>query len=217
MRDLPDLIWPELRSLISISQAGPDLNARYRVRSLLKVALTFRTAQLDDAATVARLHADSWRRHYRGAYSDAYLDGDLLTDREQVWSTRLAAAAGTVTVLAEDEAGAAGFLHLVLDEDERWGSLVDNLHVRHDRQRTGVGGALLRRAAGAVAERARARAMYLWVLEQNHNAQRFYAAMGGSSVEKALVTASGGVPGRLAGAPEKLRIVWAEAGVAGLL
>ena len=24
-----------------------------------------------------RLHADSWRRHYRGAFSDAFLDGDV--------------------------------------------------------------------------------------------------------------------------------------------
>jgi hypothetical protein len=27
------------------------------------------------------LHADSWRRHYRGAYADAFLDGDVLADR----------------------------------------------------------------------------------------------------------------------------------------
>ncbi|WP_194924525.1 GNAT family N-acetyltransferase [Catenulispora pinisilvae] len=181
------------------------------------MALTFRTALTEDASTVAQLHAASWRRHYRGAYSDAYLDGDVLTDREQVWSARLAAPAGTLTVLAEDEAGPAGFLHLVLDEDERWGSLVDNLHVRHGRQRTGVGGALVRRAAAAVAERARRQAMYLWVLEQNHDAQRFYAAMGGTNVEKALVEASGKAPGQLVGTPGKLRIAWAEAGIAGLL
>ena len=172
---------------------------------------TFRQAGIGDAEAVARLHADSWRRHYRGAYSDAYLDGDILGDRVRVWSARLADPAdGAVTVLVEDDAGLAGFMHLLLDDDSRWGSLVDNLHVRLDRQRTGVGSGLLCRAAAAVAERAKTRAMYLWVQEQNQNAQRFYAAMGGTCVEKALIASPGGVPGRLVGAPVKLRIAWTD-------
>ncbi|MEZ0112025.1 GNAT superfamily N-acetyltransferase [Catenulispora sp. EB89] len=171
---------------------------------------TFRNAGVEDAEAVAGLHADSWRRHYRGAYSDAYLDGDILSDRVRVWSSRLATPTGTVTVLAEDDAGLAGFMHLALHDDDRWGSLVDNLHVRLDRQRTGVGAALLRRAATAVVELAQTSAMYLWVQEQNRNAQRFYAAMGGTCVEKSPIAAPGGVPGRLVGAPVKLRIAWPD-------
>ncbi|MEY9856129.1 GNAT superfamily N-acetyltransferase [Catenulispora sp. GAS73] len=171
---------------------------------------TFRQAGVEDAEAVARLHADSWRRHYRGAYADAYLDGDILSDRVRVWSSRLAAPTGTVTVLAEDDAGPAGFMHLAVDDDSRWGSLVDNLHVRLDRQRAGVGTALLRRAVTAVVELAQTRAMYLWVQEQNQNAQRFYAAMGGTCVEKSPIESPGGVPGRLVGAPLKLRIAWPD-------
>jgi len=34
----------------------------------------FRTGGPDDAGAVALLHADSWRRNYRGVYADAYLD-----------------------------------------------------------------------------------------------------------------------------------------------
>jgi GNAT superfamily N-acetyltransferase len=177
----------------------------------------FRRAEITDGAAVARLHADSWRRHYRGAYSDAYLDSaDILTDRARVWSERLKDPARALTVLAEDEAGLAGFVHLVLDQDERWGSLLDNLHVRLDRQRTGVGGALLRRAAAGAAESAQTKAMYLWVQEQNQDAQRFYAAMGGTRVEKTLIPLPGGVPGRLVGAPSMLRIAWPEVGIPAL-
>ena len=40
--------------------------------------LRFRSAEAGDAAAVAGLHADSWRRHYRGAFSDAFLDGDVV-------------------------------------------------------------------------------------------------------------------------------------------
>ena len=31
-----------------------------------------------DIEAIAALHTDSWRRHYRGAYSDAFLDGDII-------------------------------------------------------------------------------------------------------------------------------------------
>ncbi len=55
--------------------------------------------------------------------------------------------------------------------------------------------------------------MYLWVLEQNTNAQGFYAAMGGARVEKSLVDPPGGVPDRLNGTPGKLRIAWADVAI----
>jgi GNAT superfamily N-acetyltransferase len=42
--------------------------------------MNFRLAGPPDADAIAALHADSWRRHYRGAYSDAFLDGDVGAD-----------------------------------------------------------------------------------------------------------------------------------------
>jgi ribosomal protein S18 acetylase RimI-like enzyme len=156
------------------------------------------------------LHADSWRRHYRGAYSDSFLDGDVLSDRRSVWSARLVAPAGTVTIVAEADGALAGFVHVRLDEDDRWGSLVDNLHVVNDRRRGGIGTRLLRRSAESVVAQAIGRGMYLWVLEQNSDAQRFYHANGGVSVEKSMVSAPGGDPTRLNGNPAKIRIAWAD-------
>jgi glutamate dehydrogenase/leucine dehydrogenase/GNAT superfamily N-acetyltransferase len=171
-----------------------------------------RAAGPGDAENMALLHADSWRRHYRGAYSDAFLDGDVVADRRSVWSSRLAAPSrGSATVVAEDDTGLAGFVHVVFDEDSRWGSLVDNLHVAQHRRRTGLGTALLSHAAQAVVERATGNALYLWVLEQNTAAQEFYRAMGGIRVEKASVSPPGGVPARLAGSPTKLRFTWPDA------
>jgi len=170
-----------------------------------------RAAGPDDAERVALLHADSWRLHYRGAYSDLFLDGDVVADRRSVWSSRLSAPAHSMTVLAEDDAGPAGFVHVVFDDDDRWGSLVDNLHVAHDRQRTGIGAALLARTARAVAERAAAPSVYLWVLEQNTGAQDFYRALGGACVEKTAVPPPGGVRDRLNGSPLKLRFAWPDA------
>ncbi|SHL94419.1 GNAT family N-acetyltransferase [Actinacidiphila paucisporea] len=170
----------------------------------------FRTAGPGDAEAVARLHADSWRRHYRGAYSDAYLDGDVLADRLAVWSGRLAAPAGARTLLAEDGTGVLGFVHVVPDEDPKWGSLVDNLHVTAARKRTGVGRALLARAAEEAVALAESPGLYLWVLEQNTAARAFYAAMGAEHVETALVGAPGGDPARLNGTPTKFRMAWPD-------
>lgn len=172
-----------------------------------------RTATPADAATVASLHAASWRRHYRGAYADAYLDGDVVSDRLAVWTQRLAME-GTLTLLAEHSAPSAteplGFLHIVFDDDPTWGSLIDNLHVTPDRQRSGVGRSLLTLAARAATRQATHAGLYLWVLEQNDAAQRFYRAMGGSIVGKGVVSDPGGVPGRLAGRPVKLRCAWPD-------
>jgi hypothetical protein len=39
--------------------------------------LRFRTARPEGAHAIARLHADSWQRHYRSAYSDEFLDSDV--------------------------------------------------------------------------------------------------------------------------------------------
>jgi GNAT superfamily N-acetyltransferase len=172
-----------------------------------------RVAGSDDAEIVAVLHADSWRRFYRGAYADSFLDGDVVADRRAVWSARLADPRGSRTLIAEDDTGPVGFAHVIFDADERWGSLVDNLHVTHSRRRGGIGTTLLTRTAAAAAEYATNPSMYLWVLEQNTAAQRFYGALGGSHVETADVPAPGGVPGRLNGSPRGLRISWPDAAV----
>ncbi|MEU4604894.1 GNAT family N-acetyltransferase [Kribbella sp. NPDC023972] len=173
--------------------------------------LRFRSAGAGDAEQVALLHADSWRRHYRGAYADSFLDGDIDTDRREVWSARLAAPTGTATILAEYDDQLVGFVHVRFDNDPRWGSLVDNLHVYSSQRRTGIGTQLLARAAQAVIDQATGDAMYLWVLEQNTNAQHFYRARGATCVETATVPPPGGDPTRLNGSPKCLRMTWPDA------
>ena len=175
--------------------------------------LRLRRGGAEDAEAVAALHADSWRRHYRGAYSDLFLDGDVHGDRLRTWTQRLAARDGsTVTILAEDADGALiGFAHVVFDDDPQWGSLLDNLHVTYQHKRGGIGRRLMAEAAREVVAHGPG-GFYLWVLEQNVQAQAFYDAMGGRRVERAFAAAPGGNPANLAGTPAKLRYVWAEPG-----
>jgi ribosomal protein S18 acetylase RimI-like enzyme len=172
--------------------------------------LQFRLAGPADAEAVAELHAESWRRHYRGAYSDAFLDGDVVADRLAVWTGRLREPdSRRLTILAED-GGLVGFANTVFDDDPTWGALLDNLHVDNRQNRRGTGSRLLALTAKAVIARPERTGLYLWVLEQNVDAQAFYEARGGRCVGRGLASPPGGIANRITGSPAKLRYAWPE-------
>jgi ribosomal protein S18 acetylase RimI-like enzyme len=176
--------------------------------------LRFRVAGFSDAERIAALHADSWRRHYRGAYSDAFLDGDVTADRLAVWADRLRTPDPAChTIVAESGGRPVGFAHTVFDDDPRWGALLDNLHVASEHKRLGIGSRLLALTAQAVTEREDRTGLHLWVLEQNADAQAFYRARGGRCVGRRQISPPGGLPGRLNGSPAALRYVWPDPAV----
>jgi GNAT superfamily N-acetyltransferase len=171
--------------------------------------LRFRLADVSDAAAIAALHADSWRRHYRGAYADAFLDGDVEKDRLAVWSERLGEPdRDTHTIVAEDGGRLIGFAHTVFEVDPRWGALLDNLHVVHGEKRRGIGSRLMALSARAAIKCGTG--LYLWVLEQNRDARAFYESRGGRCVERVPVPSPGGVASRLIGSPIGLRYAWPD-------
>lgn len=155
----------------------------------MQAEISFREASAQDIAAIAALHADSWRRHYRGAYRDAFLDGgEVVADRQAVWTERLTApGADQITVVADRAGEVVGFVHMILDADPHWGALLDNLHVTHRLKRRGIGRQLLAEAVHRLIGRCPADSrFYLWVLEQNAAAQAFYASLGGTTVETTL-------------------------------
>lgn len=168
--------------------------------------MKYREAAADDAAAIAELHAESWRRHYRGAFLDSFLDGDVVADRMAEWTDRLSRpAADRYTVVADLDGAVGGFAHTILDEDPTWGAFLDNLHVRPDMKRHGIGARLMAETARAVALRRPSSGLYLWVLEQNTAAQAFYGAQGGRCVEREL---TGPFPG--GGHAFSLRYAWPD-------
>jgi GNAT superfamily N-acetyltransferase len=172
--------------------------------------LQFRRAGPEDAEAIASLHADSWRRHYRGAYADSFLDRDVLDDRLAIWTERLREPdPRRCTIVAVDDR-VVGFAHTVFDEHSTWGALLDNLHVASGRTRSGIGSRLLALTAEALLQRPRETGMYVWVLAQNLDAQAFYEARGATYAGREPATPPGGVASRLSGSPAKLRYVWPE-------
>jgi GNAT superfamily N-acetyltransferase len=168
--------------------------------------MDYRPATAADAPAVAALHADSWRRHYRGSYPDDYLDGDVDADRLAEWTTRLSSPApeARTTVAVDGDGAVVGLVHTILHEDAEWGALLDNLHVRADLKRQGIGARLMQCSAAAVLADEPVTGLYLWVLEPNLAARAFYTARGGVLRDREPFHTPGG--GRAMG----LRVVWPD-------
>ena len=116
--------------------------------------LRFRAACPGDAHAITALHAGSWQRHYRGAFSDAFLDSDITGYLLPLWTERLARPDPRArTILAEIDGAVAGLAHTLLGEHPAWGAFLDNLHVAHGLKRQGIGTRLLALTGQEVADR----------------------------------------------------------------
>jgi ribosomal protein S18 acetylase RimI-like enzyme len=195
---------PQLRR--SELEVRPKIAWRGAARCASMGDMDYREAGPHDIDAIANLHADSWRRHYRGAYSDAYLDGDVVPDRLAVWTERLAQPdPATFTVVAERDGMLAGFAHTIFGADAARGALLDNLHVAADLKGQRVGTRLLAATAQAVIDRAPSAGLFLYVLENNRAAQAFYDARGGTCVGRERFEPPGG------GSTVGLMYVWPDA------
>jgi hypothetical protein len=84
--------------------------------------LRIRAAGPEDAHAVAALHASSWQRHYRGAFSDAFLDDDVAGYLLPLWTERLTSPDPRArTILAEIDGSIAGLAHTILGDHPVWG------------------------------------------------------------------------------------------------
>ena len=164
----------------------------------------YRLARTADVAAIAALHADSWRSAYRGMLPDAFLDHDVFADRAAVWRERFDDADTqpvTLTIVAELDGDMVGFSHSIADEDGEWGTLLDNLHVREATKRLGIATRLMAETAAWLEERSPTSGLYLWVLEANEPARKFYDALEGR-------VAGSGVSHEGGGSAPSLRYWW---------
>jgi GNAT superfamily N-acetyltransferase len=130
---------------------------------------------------MGQLHANNWRRSYRGILRDDYLDGPLVQDRQALWKCRLSSQNfENRSVWVLEEAGELeAFVCVLLDANRDWGALLESLHVSTAWQRRGLGTRLVAMAQEWVRSMRPCSGLYLWVGEENTAARRFYEHLDG--------------------------------------
>jgi GNAT superfamily N-acetyltransferase len=155
--------------------------------------MNLRLALPSDCESIAALHAASWRHAYRGALSDKYLSGDIMSDRLALWDSRLhRPTESQYVVVACEDSELLGFACANADDDPTWGSLLDNIHVAQAAHRRGIGRQLFNAVVLHCSTISPDAGLYLWVLQNNTNAQNFYYSHGAKNVGTDVWDAPGG-------------------------
>ena len=167
--------------------------------------LRLRTARVDDAEQIAALHTASWRNAYAGALSAAYLASEIVAERRALWLSRFGCAPpGQFVVVAEVANEIVGFVCAYAAADAQWGTLLDNIHVAPGLQGRKIGTRLLGATAQWCASTTAVSGLFLWVLQHNPHAHRFYEALGALRAGADTWTPPGG------GALARYRYAWSD-------
>lgn len=143
--------------------------------------IQYRVASEKDLVAIAQLHAQSWKENYRGSFTDTYLDGPVAEERLEVWQKRFAKPDPDMhIILAEKADQLCGFVCLFTNNDLRWGSLIDNLHVANTMKGQGIGKQLMEQAFQYIKANAKNPRTFLYVLIKNKTAISFYKKLGGA-------------------------------------
>ena len=110
-------------------------------------------------------------------------------------------------IVAEQEAGIVGFACAYGNEDELWGTMLDNLHVLPAHQGHGIGGKLMSQIASWCSGTFPRKGLFLWAFEQNLPARNFYERLGGIVAGETIWIAPDGT------AVKELRYTWKDAGL----
>lgn len=155
--------------------------------------MRLREATLVDAHSIAEIHTISWRNTYKNALKASYLSDVVPQERIEVWEGRLGKSKpNQYVVVAENEGEIVGFACAYSGENTKWGSYLDNLHVRKEYQSKGIGKTLLLDVANWCYQQEPNRGMCLLVNQDNLNAQGFYTSLGACNAEESVWNAPDG-------------------------
>ncbi len=149
-----------------------------------------RRAAAADAPSIAQVHVESWKTTYRGILPDEYLDQLSVEQREQFWTSTLAASdSNSTTIVAIDEASSrvVGF---ACAGKERTGELgcdeeLYAIYLLREAQRQKLGTLLLKELAAIGFS-----VVAVWVLNANP-ARKFYEATGGRVLKEQSIELAG--------------------------
>ena len=163
-----------------------------------------RPVGIDDAASLARVRLETWRTSYSGLIPDAAIAAMDMAKETSRWAERLRAPQlNSYLFVAEikpdmgvdgSEIGrvAAGFCGggPERDDDPDYSGELYAIYVLQVYQGLGMGRALVQRAVDWLRQNGH-NSMLIWVLRDNHNARRFYEALGGKAVRERSITIGG--------------------------
>lgn len=140
--------------------------------------LSLRRATVDDAEAIADVHVHSWRSGYHGLLPQTFLDGLSVEQRARRWHEIIGAEdSSTVQIVAERDGAIVGFTAFGASREDAADGELWALYVHPDAWSAGVGSALLTGAEQCLADDG-FRDVYLWVLDGNDRADRFYRRHG---------------------------------------
>ena len=140
--------------------------------------VTIRQAEIEDAESIGSVHVLSWKTTYAGIVPDPYLASLNSESRTQSWTEHIGAGAATILIV-EDEMGVFGFAcgGKLRDPIEEFDAELYAIYLLKERQKEGVGKALMRQLAGILSDTG-FRSLIVWVLAKNP-AVEFYRHLGG--------------------------------------
>jgi GNAT superfamily N-acetyltransferase len=153
-----------------------------------------RAARLQDAASIARVHVDSWRSTYPGIVPDKVLTHLSYSDRETRWHNILVEHTQSVYVAEDDQGQVVGFAAggpCRVDVAGYDGELYA-IYLYDTAQGRGLGRQLMRQVAHQLAASG-CTALLVWVLADNP-ARGFYEALGGVYITEKQVDIGGDQP-----------------------
>jgi GNAT superfamily N-acetyltransferase len=156
------------------------------------VRFAIREATLGDAEGIARAHTASWRTSYRGLLPDAVLARIDVDQRAASWRKTLQDPS-VLKLVAYDtthhdivglcDAGRSRNAAAHTGE-------VYRMYLEHHARRHGLGREMFERVTAWLRSRELG-SLVIWVLDTNHHARRFYAAMGGRPGARVASSVSG--------------------------
>ena len=140
-----------------------------------------RRAEDKDFSVIATIQAESWRDAYSDILPEDYVTYRLDDDLRRHWN-EVTILPEDVVLVAEKEnedgnEGLIGFI-AVWCRPGKFDAFIDNLHVKPMWRSRQAGAALMKAAAQQLFRDGR-RTAYLWAVENNERAIRFYERLGG--------------------------------------
>ena len=146
------------------------------------VDFQMRRAQAADSAALARVQIDSWRSAYVGIVSDEYLAHFTYAEQAQDWREIFASNLNDVIYVAEaDQVVGYAWARQGLGELPDYDAELLSMHLLPAWRRRGIGERLLSVVMSALEQRG-VESLFLWTLEKNLPAHKFYEKLGGVRV-----------------------------------